>query len=106
MTIRPMTSEETALSLACDSTRRLRITLLKWVLKSGFEPIGWIGYRNGILKRLLKPVLETAFQICFLKQQSKRSTESHSETSNREFFRPPGGPTQVARPPQDPQSNV
>src|SRR2546428_7138449 len=38
-----------------------------------------------------KPVLETAFQICFLKQQSKRSTESHSETSNREFFRPPGG---------------
>src|SRR2546427_8580781 len=28
MRIRPMTSEETALSLACDSTRRLRITLL------------------------------------------------------------------------------
>jgi len=36
-----------------------------------FEPIGWISYRNGILKRLLKPVLETAFETCFLKQVLK-----------------------------------
>jgi len=67
-----MNSEETTPSLACESMRRFENLSVQMGSEIRlFEPIGWISYRNGILKRLLKPVLETAFETCFLKQVLK-----------------------------------